>query len=142
MENILVSACLLGVSCRYDGLAKPNDKVIALKSEYNLIPVCPEIMGGLPTPRPSAEIHCGNVINKAGENVTAAFKKGAEETLRLAELFGCRKAVLKENSPSCGFGCVYDGTFTRTLKDGNGVTAERLNNNGIEIFGESDIDRL
>ncbi len=142
MEKILVSACLLGVSCRYDGSAKPNDMVIALKDKYDLIPVCPEIMGGLPTPRPPAEILCGNVINRSGEDVTAAFKKGAGETLYLAGLFGCKKAVLKENSPSCGFGMVYDGTFSKTLVDGSGIAARLLSENGVEVFGENKIEEL
>ena len=137
MENIIVSACLLGVSCRYDGNSKPNEKIINLKEKYNLIPICPEIMGGLPTPRMSAEIKDGRVKTENGIDVTEEYKKGAEEALKLARLFGCKKAILKENSPSCGCGKIYNGEFTRTLKDGNGITAELFIKNGIDVFGEN-----
>lgn len=142
MENILVSACLLGVACRYDGKRKPNEAVIALKEKYNLIPVCPEIMGGLPTPRLPSEIRGETVIMENGEDVTDKYSKGAEETLRLARLFGCGKAVLKEKSPSCGSGRIYDGTFSKTLTEGNGVTAVMLLANGIRVAGETEIDAL
>lgn len=137
MENIIVSACLLGVSCRYDGNSKPNEKIIDLKEKYNLIPICPEIMGGLPTPRMSAEIKDGRVKTENGIDVTEEYKKGADEALKLARLFGCKKAILKENSPSCGCGKIYNGEFTRTLKDGNGITAELFIKNGIDVFGEN-----
>lgn len=137
MENILVSACLLGVSCRYDQQSKPNVRIIALKDRYNLIPVCPEIMGGLTTPRMPSEIVDNKVIMEDGTDVTKQYIKGAEESLKLAKIFGCSKAILKEKSPSCGFGKIYDGSFSKRLKDGNGVTAEMLSDNGIEIFGES-----
>lgn len=142
MENILVSACLLGVSCRYDGKSKPNENVIALKDRYNLIPVCPEIMGGLPTPRTASEIQGCQVVMGNGTNVTKEYRKGAEEVLRLCRLFGCKRAVLKEKSPSCGCGKVYDGTFSGKLIDGNGITAKLLMENGIEVFGETGIMNL
>lgn len=142
MENILVSACLLGVSCRYDGKSKPNENVIALKDRYNIIPVCPEIMGGLPTPRTASEIQGCQVVMGNGTNVTKEYRKGAEEVLRLCRLFGCKRAVLKEKSPSCGFGKVYDGTFSGKLIDGNGITAKLLMENGIEVFGETGIMNL
>ena len=142
MENILVSACLLGVACRYDGKRKPNEAVIALKEKYNIIPVCPEIMGGLPTPRLPSEIRGETVIMENGEDVTDKYSRGAEETLRLARLFGCGKAVLKEKSPSCGSGRIYDGTFSKTLTEGNGVTAGMLLANGIRVAGETEIDAL
>lgn len=142
MENILVSACLLGVSCRYDGKSKPNENVIALKDRYNLIPVCPEIMGGLPTPRKASEIQGSQVVMGNGTNVTKEYRKGAEEVLRLCRLFGCKRAVLKEKSPSCGCGKVYDGTFSGKLIDGNGITAKLLMENGIEVFGETGIMNL
>ena len=137
MENIIVSACLLGVSCRYDGNSKPNEKIIDLKEKYNLIPICPEIMGGLPTPRMPAEIKDGRVKTENGIDVTEEYKKGADEAIKLAKLFGCKKAILKENSPSCGCGKIYIGEFTRTLKDGNGITAELFMKNGIDVFGEN-----
>lgn len=142
MENILVSACLLGVSCRYDGKSKPNENVIALKDRYNIIPVCPEIMGGLPTPRKASEIQGFQVVMGDGTNVTKEYRKGAEEVLKLCRLFGCKRAVLKEKSPSCGFGKVYDGTFSGKLIDGNGITAKLLMENGIEVFRETCIMNL
>lgn len=142
MENILVSACLLGVSCRYDGKSKPNENVIALKDRYNIIPVCPEIMGGLPTPRKASEIQGFQVVMGDGTNVTKEYRKGAEEVLRLCRLFGCKRAVLKEKSPSCGCGKVYNGTFSGKLIDGNGITAKLLMENGIEVFGETGIMNL
>lgn len=140
--NILVSACLLGVSCRYDGQSKPNDAVMELMQHHRLIPVCGEIFGGLPTPRSPAE-RCGErVINRDGIDVTAQYHWGAEEVLRLAQLYGCTVAILKERSPSCGSGQIYDGTFTGTLTDGWGVTAQLLRDHGIRVLGESRITEL
>ena len=137
MENILVSACLLGVSCRYDARSKSNDNVIGLMKKYNLIPVCPETLGGMATPRLPSERKDGKVVSKRGDDVTKQFVHGAEEALRLAKLYGCKKAVLKEKSPSCGFGKIYDGTFSGTLTDGNGVAADLLSAEGIAVFGEN-----
>ncbi len=140
--RILVSACLLGASCRYDGKSVPNEAVMALKEKHELIPFCPEIYGGLTTPREPAEIIGDKVVSKVGNDVTAQYNKGAEEALRLAKFFGCECAVLKERSPSCGFGKVYDGTFSGTLVDGNGVTAELFAKNGIKVYGESFLQDL
>ncbi|MDD5945294.1 MAG: DUF523 domain-containing protein [Clostridia bacterium] len=142
MEKMLVSACLLGVSCRYDGKSKGDDRVKALMDKYDLIPICPEIMGGMPTPRVPSEIKNGRVYGEDGNDVTEYFKKGAEEVLSLAKLYGCKRALLKENSPSCGFGKVYDGSFSKKLVEGNGIASDLLYENGIEIFGEESIDRL
>lgn len=138
--NILISACLLGVNCRYDGAGKLIDEIDKLKEIYNLIPVCPEVYGGLETPRESAEIIDEKVINRKGEDVSENFTKGANETLHLAKLYNCKYAILKERSPSCGFEEVYDGTFSGNLVKGNGITAELLSKNGIKIIGESEID--
>lgn len=138
--NILISACLLGVNCRYDGGGKLIDQIDKLKEIYNLIPVCPEVYGGLQTPREPAEIIDGKVINREGEDISENFTRGAEETLHLAKLYNCKYAILKERSPSCGFGQVYDGTFSGNLIKGNGITAELLSKNGIKIIGESQID--
>lgn len=144
--NILISACLLGVSCRYDGRSVPlADTVISeLKHRYHLIPVCPEIMGGLPTPRAPAEILRGQerVVRKDGVDVTEAYRRGAEETLRLALLFDCKLAVLKERSPSCGKDRIHDGSFSGAMTDGDGITAALLRQNGIEVIGESEISRI
>jgi uncharacterized protein YbbK (DUF523 family) len=137
--NILVSACLLGVCCRYDGKAVPDDAVCALIKKHLLIPVCPEQLGGLATPREPAERIGGSVITKSGADVTAAYKKGANEVLKLAKRFDCKCAILKERSPSCGTGRIHDGTFTGALPDGNGVTADLLLQDGIFVISESKI---
>lgn len=133
--KILVSACLLGVSCRYDGTGEIRETVRELMKNHQLVPVCPEILGGLKTPRCPAERRGDKVVTKEGEDVTEAYRRGAEETLKLAELFGCSGAILKERSPSCGCGKIYDGTFTKTLIEGDGVTAQLLKAHGISIFG-------
>ena len=141
MENLLISACLLGVQCRYDGGSKPVMPTVALMEQYHLIPICPEQLGGLPTPRPPAERRGGRVVTQSGD-VTEQYLRGAEETLKLCKLLGCEAAVLKERSPSCGRGQVYDGTFSGTLTAGDGVTAELLAANGIPVYGESQIEDL
>ena len=140
MKTILISACLLGVACRYDGRTKPLDKEIIerLKKQFHLIPVCPEIMGGLPTPRLPSEISPeGKVMRKDGQDITENYRQGAKEALRLAEIFGCETAILKERSPSCGAGQIYDGSFTNTLTSGNGIAADLLIRSGIRVVGES-----
>ena len=140
--TIFVSACLLGCPCRYDGKSKPNAAVLALMEEHTLIPVCPEQMGGLATPRVPAERRGAGVCTEAGTDVTAQYRRGAEEALRLAKLYGCTCAILKERSPSCGSGQIYDGSFSRTLVDGDGVTAALLKQQGIAVYGESEVDNL
>lgn len=135
--RILVSACLLGVSCRYDGKSKPHPAVLALQGQHQLIPVCGEIFGGLPTPRTPAERVGGRVLTEDGRDVTQEYHRGAEEVLALARRLDCKAALLKERSPSCGTGEIYDGSFTRTLTAGDGVTAELLRASGIAVFGES-----
>lgn len=144
MENILISACLLGIDCKYDGGANTvSEKYIeALKAKYNLIPVCPESYGGLPAPRIPSERVGERVLAKDGADVTAQYKKGAEAALRLAQIFGCKAAILKERSPSCGHGVIYDGTFSHTLIPGDGVAAELLKRNGVTVYGEDDIASL
>ena len=143
-EPLLISGCLLGVACRYDGKSRPLDRpaLEALRERYALIPVCPEQLGGLPTPRPRAERSDAGVFNDSGADVTAQYLRGAEEARRLAAMFGCAKALLKERSPSCGCGEIYDGSFTGALRAGDGVTAEALKADGISIIGESRIDAL
>lgn len=140
--NILISACLLGIRCRYDGAGKYDASIERLMEKHHLIPVCPEIYGGLPTPRAPSERAGDRVVSKEGRDVTAAFQKGAEETLVLAKLFQCQYAILKERSPSCGHGEIYDGTFSGKLAKGSGVTAELLAKNGIKVLGESQIEVL
>lgn len=134
--RILVSACLLGLCCRYDGQSKQNSRVLRLAEKHELIPVCPEQLGGLPTPRPPAEIRDGRVINNLGQDVTAQYEKGAAEALRLYDLLGCGCALLKARSPSCGSETVYDGTFSGTLVPGQGVTAKLLSQRHIHVLSE------
>lgn len=137
-EKILVSACLLGLPCRYDGREKPSKEVINLKEKYELVPFCPEIYGGLETPRTPSERVGDKVLMKNGRDVTENYRRGAEGALYLCKTLDIKKAVLKERSPSCGNGKIYDGSFSGRLKDGDGVTAELLKKNGIEVYGESE----
>ena len=140
--KILVSACLLGVCCRYDGQAKPHEGVLSLLGRHTLIPVCPEIYGGLATPRPAAERVGKRVLTAQGGDVTAQYRRGAEETLRLGRLYGCEAALLKERSPSCGSGVIHNGRFDGELTPGDGVTAALLRANGIAVYGESEWQKL
>ena len=140
--NILVSACLLGVNCRYNAVRAENEAVKALMERHTLIPVCPEQLGGLPTPRFPAERRGSGVFMDDGADVTASFAAGAAEALRIARLYGCEYAVLKERSPSCGSGAVYDGTFSGTLTAGWGVAAGLLREQGIRVLGESRLEEL
>ena len=135
--RILVSACLLGCNCRYDGSHRACEAVAELRETHQLIPVCGEIFGGLPTPRTPAERVGGRVLTENGRDVTQEYHRGAEEVLALARRLDCKAALLKERSPSCGTGEIYDGSFTRTLTAGDGVTAELLRASGIAVFGES-----
>ncbi len=144
---ILVSACLAGRACRFDGAANPDDEVGRLVADGRAILVCPEEDGGLGTPRPPAEIVGGDghdvldgrarVVTHAGDDVTDAYLAGARIALQTARRAGVRTAILKARSPSCGAGCVYDGSFTRTLRTGDGVTAALLQANGIEVRTDS-----
>lgn len=140
--NILVSACLLGVACRYDGKSKPNPEVLKLVEKFNLIPICPEQLGGLPTPRIPSEISNTKVLTSEGKDVTLEYKKGATEALKIANIFNCKLAILKEKSPSCGCGKIYDGNFNKTLIVGNGITAQLFLENGINVIGETSIQNI
>lgn len=135
----ICSACLLGVKCRYDGKNALNRKVIDLLKTEILIPVCPEQLGGLPTPREPAEILGNKVITRSGQDVTEKFKRGAMETLKIAKLLGIREAVLKQGSPSCGCGKISDGTFSGKTIKGDGVTTALLKRHGIKIITEDDL---
>lgn len=140
--KLLVSACLLGACCRYDGASREHPLAKKLAERYPLIPVCPEQLGGLPTPRPPAERRGERVVTQSGDDVTERYRRGAEETLRLCRMLDCEAAVLKERSPSCGAGAVYDGTFSGVLASGDGVTAALLRDGGIPVYGESQIEKL
>ena len=134
--NILVSACLLGIDCKYNGKNNLNEQVVRIGEKHTLIPVCPEQLGGLKTPRAASEICGGKVINIDGEDVTVQYKKGAEEALKIAKQCNCRMAILKEKSPSCGTKNVYDGTFSKKLISGMGICAQLLHENGIDVHDE------
>lgn len=148
--NILVSACLLGTNCKYSGGNNRRAKVLELMKVHTLIPVCPEQLGGLTTPRLPSEIDIGGgsevlagharVKNKKGEDLTEPFIKGAKETLNLAKLYGCTAAILKANSPSCGCKTIYDGSFSGKHKEGSGVTAQLLLDNGIMVMTDVDFE--
>lgn len=140
----IISACLAGVDCKYDGKNNKNDKILKLVKEGKAILVCPEQLGGLSTPRLPSEIVVKNgekkVISNNGIDVTESFIKGAEETLKIAKMMGAKKAILKAKSPSCGYRKIYDGTFSGTTTKGNGITAEILEKNNIKIYTEEDSD--
>ena len=139
--TLLVSACLLGVRCNHRGEASPSPAVAALGDRYRLIPVCPETLGGLPTPRPAAEQQPdGTVRTAVGDDVTAAYRRGAEATVALAAGVGATEAVLKARSPSCGCHEVYDGTFSRTPVAGLGVAAAALAAAGLPLRAEEDVE--
>ena len=145
----LVSACLLGVKCSWDGEDNYNKKVIELLKNEVLIPVCPEQLGGLKTPRILQEIQNGvgddvlngksKVKNKAGEDVTAQFIRGAEQALKIARLYGIKEFIGKSKSPSCGCRFIYDGSFSGKIIKGDGVTASLLKRNGIKVISENDV---
>ena len=139
MENLLISACLLGVECKYSGgsNALPEETIEKLRTRYRLIPVCPETAGGLPTPRAPSERLGERVVSCRGADVTAQFKKGAEAALTLARRYGCTTALMKEHSPSCGSGLIYDGSFLGKLVKGDGCAAELLKAAGVSVVGEN-----
>lgn len=140
--KILVSACLLGVKCRYDGSEKLNEAVRALADRHILIPFCPEIYGGLPTPREPAEMRDGRVYTRSGSDVTSEYEKGAAEALKLARMLGCECAILQDRSPSCGIERVHNGLFDGGLTDGDGVTARLFREAGITLLPASQVDGL
>lgn len=130
----LVSACLAGFRCRYDGKVDPDESVVELVRTGKAVPVCPEQLGGLPCPRSACErTASGRVIDRDGNDRTEAFETGAKEALRIARIYGCTHAILKAKSPSCGKGRIYDGTFKKALTEGIGVTAELLEKNGVAV---------
>jgi len=146
----LISACLLGIKCSWSGDDKyKNDRAIQLSKVEPLIPVCPEQLGGLPTPRVPQEIQGGTgkdvlngkckVVNKNGEDITSQFIRGAEETLKIARQLKLKEFIAKSRSPSCGHGQIYDGSFSERLVSGNGVTAELLKENGIRVITEEEL---
>lgn len=141
-EKVLVSACLLGVNCKYEGGNNENNQVLKYLEDKEVIPICPEIMGGLPTPRDPSERVGNKVFSNKGIDVTENFKRGAEETLKLAKKLNVTKAILKARSPSCGYQKIYDGTFKHQQIDGYGITAELLKDNNFTILTEEEIAKI
>ncbi len=149
---ILVSACLAGIRCKYNGKDNGIPHIKELVRQGKAIPLCPEQLGGLPTPRPPAEIKGGSardvlqgkalVVRRDGADVTQNFVMGAREVLRFCQEMGIKRAILKARSPSCGKGMIYDGTFTGKLVEGNGITAQLLMDNGIEVVTEDEIEKI
>jgi uncharacterized protein YbbK (DUF523 family) len=143
---LLVSACLVGIPCQYHGGSCPNDQLQALAMQGHILPLCPEVVGGLPIPRPPAEIQGGDgndvlegrakVVNIEGKDVTAEFLAGAQKALLVAHRWGIKVAILKARSPSCGVGQIYDGSFSGRLVEGDGVTAALLKREGIIVISE------
>lgn len=142
MAKLMVSACLLGCDCRYKGDNCKCEALTALSGRHTLIPICPEQMGGLATPRDPAEIVDGKLITNHGADVTEQYQKGAQTALYLAKLAGADAAVLKANSPSCGKDRIYDGTFSGKKISGSGVTAALFKKEGIVLFSEEELDAL
>ena len=143
-QHLLISLCLLGEPCRYDGKSLPmsGEVIERLKEKYILVPVCPEQEGGLPTPRIPAERKGEKVVRRDGVDVTAEYARGAETALLLCRKHNISIALMKSKSPSCGAGLIYDGTFSGTLTAGDGVTAALLSENGIKVYTEKDINSL
>lgn len=146
MVKVAVSACLLGVPCRYDGASKPSDEVQDFLSRHQceVVKVCPEVMGGMTIPHPPCEIKRSKdgtctVVDDQGQDHSAAFEAGAQRACQLAMDHGCTHAILKAKSPSCGVGRVYDGTFSKTLVAGNGLAADLLEKAGIKLATEKDL---
>jgi uncharacterized protein YbbK (DUF523 family) len=135
----ICSACLMGINCRYDGGNNRNEKLIKLAKAEIIIPICPEQLGGLATPRPPAEKVENSILTKSGEEVTAAFQKGAEEVLKICQFYKISEAILKQRSPSCGCGQIYDGTFSGNMIEGDGITTSLLKKHGLRIISEEDL---
>lgn len=137
---IIVSACLAGMFCRYNGEVEGDPRVEEMVRRGLAVPFCPEAMGGLSTPRNPCEIRDGRVFDNEGNDCTEQFERGAAEGLRLARMYGCTEAILKARSPSCGLGTIYDGSFSSTRIPGDGIFAKLLKENGFTIRTEEDLD--
>ena len=134
--KIAVSSCLLGINCKYNGKSNYNEDIIKLKEKYEIIPICPEVLGGLPTPRIPSEIINNKVINQEGTDVTLEYVTGANKALQILKENNIKIAILKAKSPSCGKGEIYDGTFSHTIIEGNGITAKLFLENDILVLNE------
>ena len=139
MKTYVVSGCLAGLSCRYDGGSKPCEAVRRLVEEGRAVTACPESLSGLPVPRPPCAQRDGRGSMRTGEDVTEAFELGAERAMRIVRAHGCTAAILKARSPSCGFGQIYDGSFTGATCAGMGIWARRLREAGLVLYSEDDL---
>lgn len=135
---ILVSECLAGVPCRMDGKSKLVPAIRALVDAGEAVTVCPEVLGALPTPRRPSEIRCGRVVNDAGEDVTEAFRLGAERAMEICRAHGCTLAITKARSPSCGRGVIHNGKFDGGLTEGNGIFVQKLLDAGIRVMTDEE----
>lgn len=142
MEKILISACLVGEKTRYDGKSNYNPLVKELLKYYELVPVCPEVLGGLSIPRIPSERKGDNVFNNEGKDVTNYFNKGSKEVLNIVKYLKIKRAILKENSPSCGVHSIYDGYFRHKFIHGSGVLTDNLKALGIICYNEDEIQEL
>lgn len=140
--KIAVSSCLLGICCKYNGKSNYNKEICALKEKHQLIPICPEVLGGLSIPRIPAEIIKDQVINQEGVNVTKNYIQGAKKAYQILEENDIRVVILKSKSPSCGKGEIYDGTFSHTLIEGNGITSQLFLEKNIKIYNENNFKDL
>lgn len=142
METILVSACLLGDNVKYNGKNNYDERIEKLKELFDIVPICPEVFGGLPTPRIPSEIKGENVVNEKGKDVTYEFNKGAHKIINIVNFCHVRKALLMDRSPSCGVNKIYNGKFNGTLIDGMGYTAKLLKAKGVQLYTLDNIDEL
>ncbi|MDL2267603.1 DUF523 domain-containing protein [Desulfovibrio sp. OttesenSCG-928-G15] len=138
--RVLISACLCGQACRYDGRTAAREDCVRLAKAGIALPVCPELLGGLPVPRAPCEISGGRVLTAVGLDCTAAFEKGAQAALALARKHGIRQAVLKERSPSCGTSLVYDGSFAGNLVPGQGMCTALFRRSGVQVYAEESVE--
>lgn len=138
-KEYVVSACLAGFKCRFDGQSRPCAKVVELYKAGKAVPICPETLSGMKAPRAPVEWQDGKALDKNGEDKSEFFMRGAEKALQKALTSGCRKAIVKSRSPSCGYGEIYDGSFTHRLRPGKGLWTEKLLEAGFEIYTEEDL---
>ena len=141
-EKLLVSACFVSDGFKYNGGSNYNIDILRLEEKYEFVLICLEVFGGLSVPRLPSEISGDKVISSSGADVTYEFNKGALKALEIAKINNCKKALLKAKSPSCGKNQIYDGTFTHTIREGNGITVSLLEENGIEVFTEEELYKL
>lgn len=142
MKKLMISACLTGCNCRYDGKNTKLDCLEELKEKFDLIPVCPETLAGLPCPRHPLEIVNDRVLNNQGEDLTEAFHRGADCAMAQWKEAGCPAVLLQSRSPSCGKGLIYDGTFTGKKIAGNGVFAQKLLDANAEVYSELELEKI